>query len=219
MLLLASEIILPPAYNTPPPAEIKARRRLLLDEDRLAPTVQVERHGQGWRVVDGLRTVLAARSVRNDPPVLDCREVHAIQCLRIRGWWPTLLNAALRMHHHKRNRLYHADYFTIAAAQSVARLRPATGRRTLHLTVEVGTRRPKPPDPDALYKPLLDGLVLCGLLLSDDWKGVRLTGVDFRMAQKNGVAVLLEDVPPSPWFNIGGGVCKHNDGGRGRKRK
>jgi Holliday junction resolvase RusA-like endonuclease len=218
-LLAAEEIVLPPCYNTPPPAEIKARSKALRTADeREAVGVLVERRGTRWHLIDGLRTVLACRSIpAAHRPRLNCTVTTTVQQLRIRDWWPTLLNVALRLHYHARSRRYGDDVARVLVAQSIADLRPAAGRREVHLLVEVGTRSGKVPDPDALYKSLLDGLVHVGLLRSDDWQGVRLTGVDFRRAQKNGLVVRLTDVPADPWFHLGGaGECGHKK--RRRKR-
>ena len=109
------------------------------------------------------------------------------------GWQPCLLNVLLRLHPHARNRRLKTDAQVIGLAVRLQGIRGACGPRKVSLVVRSAKGR-TPPDPDALWKGLLDGLVHSGALMDDDWKHLVLGSVTYERAPRKGLVVVLEDV-------------------------
>lgn len=88
------------------------------------------------------------------------------QTLIIPGWTPTLLNAFLGRHWgvgHAKKKIDAELIGTYAVAQALTK---ASGKRRVSLELH-GWKRGRLPDPDAVWKSLLDGLVACRLLIDD----------------------------------------------------
>lgn len=86
------------------------------------------------------------------------------------------------------------DREMVAWYVKMARIPPATGKRRLSLTLIMGHRM-RTPDPDGVFKSLLDALVKCGALLDDRKECLELMPVAFERAKVKATRVELEDLP------------------------
>ncbi len=75
-----------------------------------------------------------------------------------------------------------------------ARTPKATGRRCVHLTIQLGKGKRRP-DPDAYWKVTLDALKACGLLVDDGPKWCELAPVEYERREMDGCVVTLEELP------------------------
>ncbi len=115
------------------------------------------------------------------------------QTLTIDGWMPCRLNTLLRLHWSIRNASLKLDAQVLAVEAREQGITKATGRRRVSLEIR-HQRRVTPPDPDSLWKSLLDGLVKCRLLVDDSAKFCELGPVSVVAADGRGMTVVLEDL-------------------------
>lgn len=112
--------------------------------------------------------------------------------IRIPGWMPTPLNRLMAQHWAKAARLKKADaaiLFTYADQYAIPR---ATGKRSVELLVVLPPRQ-RAPDPDALWKSLLDAAVHAGLLVNDSHHWVEAAPVQFARGDKLTTYLTLTD--------------------------
>jgi Holliday junction resolvase RusA-like endonuclease len=113
------------------------------------------------------------------------------------NWSPTPLNKLLGCHWGTRSRLKRADADLVAVYAMRAGVPRATGRRRVTLRLTLGPRQ-RAPDPDSLWKSLLDALVRAGLLVDDDRFGVELGEVTFERGPEPATVIVLEDLDSPP---------------------
>jgi hypothetical protein len=113
--------------------------------------------------------------------------------LTLGGWQPTRLNVLLRLHWGARLRALRGDADVVAAEAFRQGVPKAAGKRRVSLTVR-HRKGVAAPDPDSLWKGLLDALTACGLLLDDDPAHCELGPVGYEVAPRRGLVVVLEDV-------------------------
>jgi Holliday junction resolvase RusA-like endonuclease len=112
--------------------------------------------------------------------------------LHVPGWRPATVNELLRSVA-GRIRLKKSDREMVATYARLQGIPLATVKRRVSLCVTLGPRE-RGPDPDGLWKSLLDALVHAGLLLDDNCQGVELGAVEFVRGQARATAVALEDL-------------------------
>jgi hypothetical protein len=111
--------------------------------------------------------------------------------IQIGNWRPTLVNELL-CHPHKAARLKRSDADLIAGACLQTGVPKAIGPRRVRLTIaQPGGRRP---DPDGVWKSLLDGLVQARMLIDDSAQHCTCVPPVFRKGPKETI-VELEDIP------------------------
>lgn len=111
----------------------------------------------------------------------------------IPDWHPVRLNELMgrnRFVIHKRKK---ADRELIAFYCLQAQIPPAVGLRRITLTIILGPRQ-RAADPDAYWKSLLDALVQCKALKSDDRFGVECVPVRYERADRKATVIQLEDL-------------------------
>jgi hypothetical protein len=113
--------------------------------------------------------------------------------IEVPNWLPTPLNRLLGCHWGTRSRLKRADADLVAVYAMRAGVPRATSRRRVTLRLTLGPRQ-RAPDPDALWKSLLDGLVRAGLLVDDNYQGVELGEVIFERGPEQSTRIVLEDL-------------------------
>jgi hypothetical protein len=111
----------------------------------------------------------------------------------IDGWRPATLNQLMNRHHMQAHKLKKADARTLADAMVAGGVTAALGKRRVRLTVGMGPRERRP-DPDSLFKSLLDGLVRAGALVDDGPKWCVLEPVVFFKSPSRCALIELEDI-------------------------
>lgn len=111
--------------------------------------------------------------------------------LHIANWLPATVNQLL---HAGRWgwKLKKADRERVALHAKLVGVPPAAGKRRVTLTLTMGHRM-RTPDPDGVWKSVLDALVKCGALLDDRKECVELAPVRFERAKTKATTILLED--------------------------
>lgn len=115
----------------------------------------------------------------------------------IPDWTPTPLNKLLGSWY-KRNRLKQADYKVIWAyslgkdGKVIVPYKQVKRSVELIVTLAPGQRAP---DPDSLWKVILDGLVKCYALWNDSPKWCELLPVKFERGERKATLIVLKDLP------------------------
>ncbi len=115
--------------------------------------------------------------------------------LVIPRWKPVALNSLMYKHYFVASRLKKEDMKLIAGYWKYSGLPDATTRRRVSLLIRLKPRGRRT-DPDALWKVLLDGLVLCGALVEDNDKWCELGTVEYERgtAADWSTSIILEDL-------------------------
>lgn len=117
------------------------------------------------------------------------------QVLWVERWEPARLNRVMRGHWSNGHRLKKADRELVAVEASRHFLKAADGPRSvaLHLVVPPGRRKP---DPDSLWKSLLDALKAARLIVDDTPRLCRPVGVTYSRAEGKGwgAFIIIEDL-------------------------
>ena len=113
--------------------------------------------------------------------------------LTVDGWHPYRLNQLIGVHWGTRSKRKRIDRAAVALAARIASVPPATGKRCVSLLLTMAPRQRRP-DPDALWKSLLDALVRCGLLVDDGAAWCELGPVTFDRGPRRRTVVVLEDL-------------------------
>lgn len=117
----------------------------------------------------------------------------------IPNWHPTSVNVLLGAAYAGRGARFMAarrkreDAAMLAAYCRLADVPRATGPRRVSLTLGLGPRQ-RSPDPDNLWKSLLDGLVKCGMLVDDSSKWCEPQWCGTTRGLK-ATTVVIEDLP------------------------
>jgi Holliday junction resolvase RusA-like endonuclease len=114
--------------------------------------------------------------------------------LMIPGWMPVPLNKMLGHHWGTATKHKRADRLVVKAAVLAYHVPRAEVRRRVTVLV-VLPKGKRAPDPDALYKSLLDAMVEAGALVNDSYRWVVADPVEFARGDKLTTFVTLEDVP------------------------
>ena len=115
-----------------------------------------------------------------------------VQKIRIPHWHPTPLNRLLKTHWAVANRYKSMDRDIIQSYANVYGMKPATGHRTVRLTIHMRPKQ-RAADPDAYWKSLLDALVHAKLLVDDSRTHCTLGGVEFLRGAEVATTIELED--------------------------
>jgi len=89
--------------------------------------------------------------------------------IRIPRWKPVLTNTLMGNHWAKAAKLKKADMQMVSAYCLQAGIPRAKGKRRVELVVEIAGRG-RTPDPDSMWKSLLDALKQAGMLVDDSGK-------------------------------------------------
>ncbi len=108
-------------------------------------------------------------------------------------WHPTALNRLMHGHWATGARRKKVDRRIIEAYCYLAQVPPAAVKRRVTLTIVLGPGQ-RAPDPDSLWKSLLDGLTHCRALKNDSRQWVELMPVEFERGKEKGTRIVLEDV-------------------------
>lgn len=122
-------------------------------------------------------------------------KITAIHSIVIPDWRPALLNELMRSHWSKVGRLKRRDREMVAAYSRLANVPPARGPRRVGLIIG-GNRYPeRAPDPDGVWKSLLDALVHARMLIDDSAEWCELKRPVFhRRPEGFRTVITLEDV-------------------------
>lgn len=112
--------------------------------------------------------------------------------VRIDGWLPARVNELLNSHWAVAKRRKDSDRQMLQVA--CAKIPKAKGKRRVTLTWILGPTNKVKPDPDGVWKSLLDGLVRNGHLVDDHSHWCELMPVQFDRAKTKGILLTLEDV-------------------------
>jgi Holliday junction resolvase RusA-like endonuclease len=112
----------------------------------------------------------------------------------ISGWRPHTLNQLMRVHWSKRRKAKASDAMVIAAELHRAGMPKAECPRELEVVWVVGPHPDQAPDPDNIWKSLLDALVSCGALVDDCRHFCRLRYLRFERSDAKGIKIRLKDV-------------------------
>lgn len=107
-------------------------------------------------------------------------------------WQPARLNELLKRHWRHGARLRKADDQTVALYARIESVPPATGPRRVSLEVTLTSRQRA--DRDCWWKSVLDALVNCRLLLSDDATWCDLGAVTVTKGAERRTVIVLEDI-------------------------
>lgn len=118
--------------------------------------------------------------------------------IEIPNWHPSRLNQFTDRHWSVRSQAKKRDREMIATYSLKADAPKATGRRRVSLEVLL-KKGQRPPDEDAFWKSLLDGLVKAGMLTDDNRQGVQLGEIRHTRSRDatHGTTIVLEDVEPA----------------------
>lgn len=111
----------------------------------------------------------------------------------IPDWHPTRLNELIGRNRFVIGRRKKQDREFLAVYCELANIPPAAGKRRLTLKITLGPRQ-RAADPDAYWKSLLDALVHCKALKSDDRFGVESLPVEYDRAKSKRTVIVLEDM-------------------------
>jgi len=117
------------------------------------------------------------------------------QELKIPDWTPTSLNKFANVHWTKRKKIKDADTALMTVYGLAQCIRCATGRRKVSLVISGYGRGGPFPDPDNLWKSLLDALKNAGLLVNDTQQYCEMGDVKFVRSTKRQTIIILEDLP------------------------
>lgn len=112
--------------------------------------------------------------------------------IHIQGWQAVTVNELLAAGRWAWT-LKKKDRKRIAAHVALLGLPPATGKRRVTLTLTMGKRQ-RTPDPDGVFKSLLDALVHAKMLVDDNKEGLQLMPVRFERGAEKATTILLEDM-------------------------
>lgn len=115
-----------------------------------------------------------------------------IYTVGIPGWRPARLNELLGKHWAVAQRRKNADAQRLLVELQNHRVPKATGKRKVILLWGLA-KGERTPDPDGVWKSLLDGLVRAGALVDDNALGVFCAPVQFVRGTK-GIVLTLEDI-------------------------
>lgn len=96
-------------------------------------------------------------------------------------------------HWGRKAKLKRRDRDIVGIAVKVAGVPRATGKRRVSIHLTMGYKM-RTPDPDGIYKSLLDSLVQCGALLDDRKETCEITPPTFGRGKVAETVVVLEDV-------------------------
>ena len=108
-------------------------------------------------------------------------------------WHPTPLNRLLSCHWATRAKRKRIDYKVIADYCGFCGVTTATGRRRVYLSLIMAPKQ-RSPDPDSLWKVVLDGLVKCGALRNDSHLWCELMPVLFLRGATKQTRIGIEDI-------------------------
>lgn len=113
--------------------------------------------------------------------------------VNIPDYRPPTLNRLLRQHWAVRNRAVKGVYQVVAAYCRLADVPRAMTPRRVSVAVTVAGRGGLP-DPDAVLKPLLDGLTRCCKIVDDSSYWLRLGSVTVERGEKTLTAITIEEL-------------------------
>ena len=113
--------------------------------------------------------------------------------LTITNWTPIRLNLWEGRHWRVKHRLKKMQAEVLGTYSALASIPAAEGKRRVSLILTMAPRQRRP-DPDAFWKGMLDGLVLCGLLVDDGPKWCELGSVSYERGPVRQTRIVLEDV-------------------------
>lgn len=113
--------------------------------------------------------------------------------VRIDNWQPTRLNQLLNCQWRKNARLKKTDAAIIAVSILGADVPRAEIKRRVSVEIILGPRQ-RAADPDAYWKSLLDGLVVCGALVDDSRTWCELGSVSFQRGKRRARILKLENI-------------------------
>jgi hypothetical protein len=117
----------------------------------------------------------------------------AVYRLEICGWTPTLVNELLHAHPMRAATLKRSDRDLVRGYAFVAGIPAALGKRRVSVELH-GWPRGRLPDPDAVWKSLLDALVAAGLLVDDSARWCEPVPPTFVRSPRRRTVVTLESV-------------------------
>jgi hypothetical protein len=114
--------------------------------------------------------------------------------LIIPRWQPARINQFAGHHWSKMHRLKRVDKNLLCGYVAWARIPVATGPREVSLTITLSPSQRREPDPDGVWKALLDGLVHAKMLIDDSRKWCKQGDVTFERGEQKATTITLRDL-------------------------
>jgi hypothetical protein len=113
--------------------------------------------------------------------------------VEIEKWHPTSVNKLLGRHHMSRHKIKQGDMQMIGVYFYNAKVPKATGRR--HVAMDIyKSGGGRAPDPDNLFKSVLDALVKLGYLLDDSSKYLTSSWPEIYRAKQKKTVITITDL-------------------------